>query len=272
MSAPSPTKEKRTAQISPDRLTVGFLAISLVVIVMASSMVFSYVGIAEAAAWTGVPLGIHIIAPIFIDGAIITYTVSLTIFEWRREDRKTIRHTKRVLRGFTGLSVGLNFAHTAAYWQWDFTVYEAWFGALISVSAPIAALLSAEEVVRLAFRRRVVAAVDDAGGAVTDETPKDEPTLDDIVPDIVETAPPAPPALIPFAPIVLPAPPEVIPEPVKVSASDGPAVIAEAERLIQATTTGETAKAGDDDGIVRYPVQGEVLLSAIDASLAGRDL
>lgn len=147
------SEPKRTARLSPDRPWVGGAAIILVMLVMLSSMVFSYVGIAEAAAWTGVPIGIHAIAPIFIDGAIITYTVSLTIFEWRREGRRTIRHTRRVLWGFTALSVGLNFAHTASYWAWDFTIREAWFGSLISIAAPIAALLSAEEVVRLAFRR-----------------------------------------------------------------------------------------------------------------------
>lgn len=150
---------KRTARISPDRPWVGGAAIILVLIVMLSSMVFSYVGIAEAAEWTGVPVGIHAIAPIFIDGAIITYTVSLTIHEWRREDRKTVNHTRRVLWGFTILSVGLNFAHTAAFWGWDFSIREAWFGSLISVAAPVAALLSAEEVVRLTFRRQVDAAV-----------------------------------------------------------------------------------------------------------------
>ncbi|MBN9214116.1 MAG: DUF2637 domain-containing protein [Microbacterium sp.] len=245
--------EKRTAQISPDRLAVGFFAISLVVIVMSSSMVFSYVGIAEAAAWTGVPFGIHVIAPVFIDGAIITYTVSLTIFEWRREDPHTIRHTKRVLRGFTLLSVVLNFAHTASYWEWDFTVYEAWFGTLISVAAPIAALLSAEEVVRLAFRRR--GAVDEPVAAP--ETAVPEPAVVPLeMPAAEETAPVE--RTVPL--VVPPAPPQ--PEP---AAAEEESVVAEAERLIYgAEPAADDDEQPEDDGIIRFPAEGEVLIRAID--------
>lgn len=157
-------KPQRTALIRPDRPAVAVFAIILVMIVMTASMVFSYDAIADAATWSGPTEGINWIAPIFIDGAIIMYSISLTIFEWRREDIKTVRHTRRVLRGFTLLSVTLNFAHAASYWKWDFTVYEAWFGALIAVAAPIAALLSAEEIVRLAFRRHRISEDDMADG------------------------------------------------------------------------------------------------------------
>lgn len=257
---------KRTAQVSPDRLGVGVFAIILVIIVMTSSMVFSYVGIAEAAVWTGVPFGIHVIAPIFIDGAIITYTVSLTIFEWRREDRGTIRHTKRVLRGFTALSVGLNFAHTASVWQWNFTVYEAWFGALISVSAPIAALLSAEEVVRLAFRRRVEP--QDLSVAA-----EEVPAVEDVA-ETVEGAEPAPVTPAAAAPealtsLVLPPPPTEPDE--RENDEDGAEVVAEAERLIHALGA-PAAAAVEDDGIVRYPTQGEVLLRSADGSDSNREV
>ena len=148
------TTPKRTAQISPDRFGVGIFAIFLVAIIMLASMVFSYVSIAEAGQWTHVPYGMHWLAPIFIDGAILTYTVSLAIFESREEDASTIRRTRSILWGFTGLSVVVNFAHAASGWDWDFTVLEAWIGCIIAISAPIAALLSAEEVVRLTFKHR----------------------------------------------------------------------------------------------------------------------
>ncbi|WP_036283413.1 MULTISPECIES: DUF2637 domain-containing protein [Microbacterium] len=251
---------KRTAQISPDRLTVGFFAISLVIIVMASSMVFSYVGIAEAAAWTGVPSGIHVIAPIFIDGAIITYTVSLTIFEWRREDRRMIRHTKRVLRGFTALSVGLNFAHTASYWRWDFTAYEAWFGSLISISAPIAALLSAEEVVRLAFRRRAIAASEEQPSTPIEPTIADVTWLEPRTSSATSTPTPPEEAFI-TVPIGTPVPAEA-------PALDTADVIAEAERLTKESAFDQP----EHDGIVRYPAQGEVLLRFNDDGAVSREL
>lgn len=257
---------KRTAQISPDRLGVGIFAIALVMVVMCSSMVFSYVAIAEAAVWTGVPLGIHWIAPVFIDGAIITYSVSLTIFEWRMEDRKTVRHTRRVLWGFTLLSVLLNFAHTGSFWRWDFSVYEAWFGSLIAVAAPIAALLSAEEVVRLAFRRH--RAVAEAAAAAVEAEEIAGPAL---VPDLPAAAPaPAPEPVDVLAVLggataevaLPPAPePEAEPEPEvpdlePVPAAEESRVVAEAERFLHEDLP-------LDDGIVRYPPQGEVLLRVL---------
>lgn len=141
----------RTARLRSDRPWVGVTAILLVLIVMLSSMTFSYAAIGATAEWSGAFEGLQWIAPLFIDGAILTYTVSLTVNEWRRAKPRIIRRTRRTLRAFTGLSVVLNAAHAGAHWDWDFTRYEAWFGALIAISAPIAALLSAEEVVQLAF-------------------------------------------------------------------------------------------------------------------------
>lgn len=158
---------KRTAQINPDRFGVGIATISLVAIVMLSSMVFSYVAIAEAAVWTHAPYGMHWLAPIFIDGAIITYTVALAVFEARREPRKTLVRTRLVLWGFALLSVAINFAHAASGWEWSFQIVEAWFGYLIAVSAPIAALLSAEAMVRLTFRRRDAREGDESAPSAT---------------------------------------------------------------------------------------------------------
>lgn len=147
-------KTKRSAQISPDRFGIGVATVVLVAVVMLSSMVFSYVAIAEAAIWTHAPYGMHWLAPVFIDGAIITYTVGLAVFEARREDRKVIVRTRAVLWGFAVFSVAINFAHAGSGWGWVFTSFEAWFGYLIAMSAPIAALLSAEAVVQLAFKHR----------------------------------------------------------------------------------------------------------------------
>lgn len=252
---------KRTAQISPDRLGVGIFAIALVMVVMSASMVFSYVAIAEAAVWTGVPLGIHWIAPVFIDGAIITYSVSLTIFEWRMEDRKTVRHTRRVLWAFTLLSVLLNFAHTASFWRWDFTVYEAWFGSLIAVSAPIAALLSAEEVVRLAFRRHraaveAAATAAEAEAALTPVAPAEVPAaVVAVEAPPAEVDPPIEAEPLTVAAVVTEETPEPAaaeaPEPVEDAAARD--VVAEAERFLHADDV-------DDDGIIRFPAQGEVLI------------
>lgn len=141
----------RAAQVSPDRFWVGVLAVGLVTVIMAASYVFSFTAIAQAGAWTGVPGGVHWLAAVFIDGAILTYTVSLAVFQARGQDRRTLARTRLFLYTFTAASVALNFAHTGAYWRWDFTHMDAWFGALMAVSAPLAALAASEEVCRLAF-------------------------------------------------------------------------------------------------------------------------
>ncbi|WP_433673923.1 DUF2637 domain-containing protein [Microbacterium gorillae] len=168
--------ESRAAQINPDRFWVGILAIVLVTIIMLASYIFSFAAIAEAGGWTGVPLALAWLAAVFIDGPILTYTVSLVILERRAESRRGLRRTRFFLYAFTCASVVLNFAHTGSYWQWDYTKMEAWFGALMAVAAPLAALASSEEVVRLAFAKpksggQQAAADDVIAGAVTRGAP-----------------------------------------------------------------------------------------------------
>jgi hypothetical protein len=146
-------RESRAAQINPDRFWVGVLAIVLVTVIMLASYIFSFAAIAEAGGWTGVSLTIAWLAAVFIDGPILTYTVSLVILERRSESRRGLRRTRFFLYAFTSASVILNFAHTGSYWQWDYTQMEAWFGSLMAVAAPLAALAASEEVVRLAFAK-----------------------------------------------------------------------------------------------------------------------
>lgn len=141
---------RTTARISPDRFFIGAGAITLVSIIMLASYVFSYTALRAAAVWSGVPEWATYLAPVFLDGALLTYSVSRAVFKWRGEHRDAHR-TLWFLLFFTGISVAINAAHAASEWGWNFTAYETWFGVLIGVSAPIAALISAEEVVRLSF-------------------------------------------------------------------------------------------------------------------------
>lgn len=153
----------RTARVSPDRFWVAILAIVLVTVIMVASFVFSYVAIMDSGRWAGAVGWVQALAPLFIDGAIVTYTLALAIYESRGEDRKVRRRTRRRLWAYTLASVVLNAAHAAAFWDWDFSRMEAWFGVLIAVLAPLAALGAAEEVMHLAF---VNPGVPDAHGAV----------------------------------------------------------------------------------------------------------
>lgn len=145
----------RTARISPDRRGVGISVIVLVAIIMAAGYVFSFATIADAALWAGVPESaqwVRFTAPIFIDGAIITYTTAYAVHQWRRESAHA-RYARRILYFFTIVSVLVNGAHAASSWLWDFSRYEAWVGVLIAVMAPIASLFSAEQMIKLAFEQ-----------------------------------------------------------------------------------------------------------------------
>jgi hypothetical protein len=56
--------------------------------------------------------------------------------------------------GFASISVLANISHTLSYWDGDLVDYRAWVGVAITASAPIAVLLAAEEIARLAFEKR----------------------------------------------------------------------------------------------------------------------
>lgn len=163
-----PRTVKKTARISPDRPSVGVLSILLVATVTLTAMAFSFAAIHEAARWSGAPEWVQWLAPIYIDGTIIAYTISLAILRWRAEHAHA-RSTLLLLRTFTGISVAINAAHTASFWNWQYGSYEMWTGIVISVLAPIASLTSAERLVILIFQQ-------EASGAVTpDAEPIDRP-------------------------------------------------------------------------------------------------
>lgn len=138
------------ARISPDRKAVAVVTIFLVVTIMLASYIFSFAAIAEVAELTGASNGIQYLAPVFIDGAILTYTLALALLRWRGD---SIRRTIIALVSFTGISVAVNFAHSGAAQNWDFSRLETWFACLIGVSAPLAALFAAEEATRLVFTK-----------------------------------------------------------------------------------------------------------------------
>lgn len=144
---PKRRKMKRN-RINPDATPVLFTAVALVSLLMVSSFAVSFSGIYEVSAWTGIPTFIQWLPALFIDAAILAYTISLIVFKARNES------TWRTLLGlsaFAGISVVANVAHTLAYWDGSLTDFRSWIGVLITGSAPIAVLLASEEITRLAF-------------------------------------------------------------------------------------------------------------------------
>lgn len=141
---------RKTARINPDAIPVLATAVGLVAILMVSSFIVSFSGIYDVSAWTGIPSVIQWLPALFIDAAILAYTISLVVFKARGE---STWRTMIGLIAFAGISVVANIAHTLSFWDGELTDFRAWIGVLITAAAPIAVLLAAEEITRLAFEK-----------------------------------------------------------------------------------------------------------------------
>jgi hypothetical protein len=157
LSAPSlvinPTKLEtktvhRTARLNPDAKPVLATAVALVGILMISSFIVSFSGIYDVSGWTGLPVYLQWLPALFIDAAILAYTIALVVFKARGE---SVWRTTMGLIAFAGISVIANISHTVSFWEGELTDFRAWIGVLITAAAPIAVLLAAEEIARLAF-------------------------------------------------------------------------------------------------------------------------
>ena len=150
-SVEAPPKEsKKSSRINPDSLPVLYTAVALVTLLMITSFTVSFSGIYEVSAWTGLPVILQWLPALFIDAAILAYTISLVVFKARGES------TWRTLAGLTGfatMSVVANVAHTLSFWDGSLVDYRAWVGVAITALAPIAVLLASEEITRLAFEK-----------------------------------------------------------------------------------------------------------------------
>ena len=139
----------KKARLNPDSVPVLAVAVALVSILMITSFAVSFSGIYDVSAWTGIPEYIQWLPALFIDAAILAYTISLVVFKARGE---STWRTLVGLAGFAGISVIANVAHTLSFWNGDLVDFRAWVGVLITASAPIAVLLASEEITRLAFQ------------------------------------------------------------------------------------------------------------------------
>jgi len=135
-------------RLNPDAIPVLAVAVSLVAVLMVSSFAVSFSGIYDVSAWTGIPTFIQWLPALFIDAAILAYTISLIVFKARKE---SVWRTLVGLSAFASISVIANIAHTLSFWGGQLTDFRAWVGVLITASAPIAVLLASEEITRLAF-------------------------------------------------------------------------------------------------------------------------
>jgi hypothetical protein len=140
----------QSSRLDPDARPVLVTAVALVTLLMVSSFAVSFTGIYEVSAWTGLPVILQWLPALFIDAAILAYTIALIVFKARGE---SVWRTVAGLIGFASISVIANISHTLAFWGGNLTDYRAWVGVIITASAPIAVLLASEEIARLAFKK-----------------------------------------------------------------------------------------------------------------------
>lgn len=150
VAAPKVEVKKKSARINPDAIPVLATAVILVALLMITSFSVSFSGIYAVSAWTGLPGFLQWLPAIFIDAAILAYTISLVVFKARGE---STWRTFAGLTAFASVSVVANIAHTLSFWDGSLADFRAWIGVLITASAPIAVLLASEEITRLAFEK-----------------------------------------------------------------------------------------------------------------------
>lgn len=140
----------QSSRLNPDARPVLVTAVALVTLLMVSSFAVSFTGIYEVSAWTGLPVILQWLPALFIDAAILAYTIALIVFKARGE---SVWRTLAGLTGFASISVIANVSHTLSFWNGSLTDFRAWIGVLITASAPVAVLLASEEIARLAFKK-----------------------------------------------------------------------------------------------------------------------
>lgn len=151
-----PVQEKveekhRASRINPDTPRVLGLAVFLVFVLMVSSFIVSFFGIwGVSAETTNIPGPITWLPALFLDAAILAYTISYFVFRARSEP---VIKTRFALWAFALLSVAANIAHTLDGVTPEMSTYSVAIGLMITGSAPIAVVLSTEEIARLAFER-----------------------------------------------------------------------------------------------------------------------
>ena len=149
--AEAPRKGGASARINPDSRGTLWMALILVFMLMLSSFVVSFSGIWDVSQYTGLPAVIQWVPAVFIDAAILAYTISLFVFKARGE---STWRTIAWLLAFAGISVAANISHTLDYLQQTgVNDWRVWIGVAITASAPIAVLAASEEISRLAFKK-----------------------------------------------------------------------------------------------------------------------
>lgn len=76
-------RQSQAARINPDSRAVLFLVVGITTALALVSFVVSFAGLMAVAQWAALPPYLWWALPVFIDGAIIVYTMSMLVFRQR---------------------------------------------------------------------------------------------------------------------------------------------------------------------------------------------
>lgn len=139
--------EQSGRRINPDSRGTLWATVILIGILGITSFTVSFFGLHDVAAWVGLPVWLRWAVPVFIDIAILAYSLAAVIHRSRGE---MVWPTWLTLGVFTSASVIANGAHALAKGE-GATAVQSWIGAGIAAMAPVAVFAATEQVSRLAF-------------------------------------------------------------------------------------------------------------------------
>ena len=152
------------SRIDPDTRTVVVLTVSLVGALGAVSFAVSFAGLVAVAEWAELPHWLRWAVPVFVDGALLAYTLAILVQRARGE---STRFSWAALGTFTLVSVGANAAHVLG--TGDVTDWRTLVGAGLAALAPLGVLAATHTVADLAIARPGVVQVWDEVGQVVDQ-------------------------------------------------------------------------------------------------------
>lgn len=161
----------RNGRINPDSRQMLWLAVTLVGFVGAISFMVSFSGLVAVAEWAGLPRGMRWTVPVFIDTAILVYSIAVLVHRSRGE--KTWASWLS-LSAFTFVSVLANVGHVLLLDQ-ALDEFKTGIGAIVAGMAPIGVFAATEELGRLAIARPRKRQTDDSLVQVGEDRPNTTP-------------------------------------------------------------------------------------------------
>lgn len=137
-----------TSRIDPDTRPVVLAAVAIIAVLGGVSFAVSFSGLVAVAAWAELPEPMHWAVPVFVDGAVLAYTLAILVQRGRGE---RTRFSWTALGLFTLVSVAANGAHVLG--TGDATDWRTWVGAGMAALAPLGVLAATHTVADLAVAR-----------------------------------------------------------------------------------------------------------------------